>query len=167
MPCTVALTANVSDPNGDSLSYDWSGCASGSGKNGSCTVGAIGAFTATVTVRDGRGGEATASHEVEGLNDSPVLDLDNEPNQAVACGTAVTLNYEVADDQSTGTCNVVQVTGRCTFKKKTCGGGVFSVTVTTTSDHTGGSCIIKGANWTDPWGLTTADNPRFDVQACP
>ena len=46
-------------------------------------------------------------------------------------------------------------------------GGVFSLTVTTTSDHTGGPCIIKGANWTDPWGASTADNPRFDLQACP
>ena len=71
-PCTVpagqttTLNASGSDPDGDSLSYQWS--ASQGSFNNANAASAVwtapvqtGAVTATVTVQDGRGGRATAS----------------------------------------------------------------------------------------------------------
>lgn len=71
-PCTVAmeltstLRATASDPDGDALSYAWS-VPTGSVSNGgsaNATFSAplqVATVTATVTVQDGRGGQATAT----------------------------------------------------------------------------------------------------------
>src|SRR5262249_18246478 len=72
-PCSVTVTADASDPDSDRLTYEWSGCAGGSSKSAPCTVSSLTAFTATVTVSDGRGGDARASTSIMGVNGAPVL----------------------------------------------------------------------------------------------
>lgn len=59
--CTIK--ANVTDPNGDELAYEWGaapGYVTGEGREASLTVESccVGGNTVFVTVKDGRGGEA-------------------------------------------------------------------------------------------------------------
>ncbi len=62
----VAFSVAASDPNGDALSYSWAlgDGATASGSTTSHAFAAIGNFTATVTVSDGKGGMATSSTAV-------------------------------------------------------------------------------------------------------
>src|SRR5262249_8111532 len=71
--CRRTFDVEASDPDGDPLTYEWTGCASGSGTSASCDVDTVGTFTATVVVSDGRGGVTTASASVEGTNRPPVV----------------------------------------------------------------------------------------------
>ncbi len=70
-PCEVLVTATASDPDGDRIQYEWGGCAIGSGANATCRVTSIGAFNASVTVRDCRGASASSSVAVQGVNTAP------------------------------------------------------------------------------------------------
>jgi hypothetical protein len=67
----VALEASAQDPDGDRLSFQWSGCASGTDSRATCQIDAIGDFTAEVQVSDGRGGVARARASVRGTNKPP------------------------------------------------------------------------------------------------
>lgn len=68
VPCSVSFTALGMDTDGDSLAYEWSGCAVGqSGPFAQCTLEAAGTFTATVTATDGRGGVGTVSMPAIGV----------------------------------------------------------------------------------------------------
>jgi len=71
--CSKNFSADASDADGDSLSYVWTGCASGTGRSASCQVDGVGTFTATVVVSDGKGGVTTASGFAEGTNAPPVV----------------------------------------------------------------------------------------------
>lgn len=77
VPCAVKLTAWASDPDGDELSYSWSGCASGDLPTATCTLRAPGRVEAMVTVSDGRGGTALAPVVIVGRssNRPPVLKI--------------------------------------------------------------------------------------------
>jgi hypothetical protein len=70
-PCTVTCTAQASDPDGDSLSYQWSGCAGGTGSTGTCTFSQLSSAECTVTVTDSQGVSASASKTVQGTNVAP------------------------------------------------------------------------------------------------
>ena len=48
-PCSVTCTATASDPDGDTLNYAWSGCASGTAAAATCTVSKLTAFTCSWT----------------------------------------------------------------------------------------------------------------------
>ncbi len=74
-PCTISVTVSASDPDGDPLSYVWSGCGSGTGATGSCAVTDLSQQTATVTVSDGRGGSVTGSVNVTGVNQPPTVTI--------------------------------------------------------------------------------------------
>jgi hypothetical protein len=75
-PCSVTCTANASSPSGDTLSYQWSGCASGTGSTGTCTFNQPGnTGTCTVTVTDGKGGSATDSKTVQSTNVAPAFSV--------------------------------------------------------------------------------------------
>jgi hypothetical protein len=68
-PCSVTCTANASSPSGDTLSYQWSGCASGTGSTGTCTFNQPGnPGTCTVTVTDSKGKGVTGSQTVQSTN---------------------------------------------------------------------------------------------------
>jgi hypothetical protein len=66
---SVPIECTAIDPDGDTLSYSWSvdgGDISGDGAVGDwSTPDANGTYTITVTVTDGRGGQATKSLEIK------------------------------------------------------------------------------------------------------
>jgi glucose/arabinose dehydrogenase len=80
LPLAVAFSgAGSSDPDGDALSYDWDfgdGSAGATGAAPSHTYATAGAFTATLTVRDGRGGQARASVRIDAGNRPPAPVID-------------------------------------------------------------------------------------------
>ena len=59
--CSVTFVADASDPEGEPLSYAWSGCASGSGPEATCGGASSGDLVATVTVGDSSGGTTSAT----------------------------------------------------------------------------------------------------------
>jgi hypothetical protein len=71
--CELTVEALAEDPDGDELSYVWSGCASGTRERESCTIPQPGDYTAAVTVSDGRGGVASASVDLRGTNRPPIV----------------------------------------------------------------------------------------------
>lgn len=71
--CTLAVDAIAEDPDGDPVSYLWSGCASGTERTGRCTFIAPGHFTAAVTVQDNRGGSTYLTVGLDGINAAPVV----------------------------------------------------------------------------------------------
>ena len=76
--CSVQFSAATSDPDGDPLTYSWSGCTSGTDDRSSCPVTSDRSFTATVTVSDGwvtasRSGSAT------GTNGRPSCRTEDQP----------------------------------------------------------------------------------------
>jgi hypothetical protein len=72
----ITVSAAGSDPDGDDLSYSWvfDDGSTAAGTSVSRTFADDGAHTATVTVTDGRGGTATATHEFTVGNAAPVVD---------------------------------------------------------------------------------------------
>jgi hypothetical protein len=71
-PCTVIFEAVARDTDGDSLSYEWSGCASGTEPRAACRIDRLDTFTAEVRVSDGRGGVARSAASARGTNRPPV-----------------------------------------------------------------------------------------------
>jgi hypothetical protein len=71
--CTLSLEAHAEDPDGDPITYAWSGCASGTASTGQCALSAPGQFTAEVTVQDNRGGSSRLSVGVTGTNAAPIV----------------------------------------------------------------------------------------------
>jgi hypothetical protein len=72
-PCSITVAAPASDPDGDPLTYSWSGCASGAGPVALCHLPSPGNFTARVVVSDGRGGSASASRTLTGTAPQPTV----------------------------------------------------------------------------------------------
>lgn len=66
-PCVLDVLAQASDPDGDPLTYEWSGCANGTAARATCTVQSPGPVVASVQVSDGRGHAVTATATGEGL----------------------------------------------------------------------------------------------------
>jgi hypothetical protein len=65
VPCTITFEASAPDPERDTTSLQWSGCATGTGPAATCTFGSEGAKVATVTATDRWGDAASASATVE------------------------------------------------------------------------------------------------------
>jgi large repetitive protein len=72
-PCRVTFIAEASDPEGEELSYAWSGCASGNEASAPCQVEHPGTISAAVTVTDGQGGVTTVVATAEGTNRAPTI----------------------------------------------------------------------------------------------
>lgn len=73
--CTIEFSAEASDPDGDALTYRWSGCASGGGRTALCTIPRPGLFTGEVEVEDARGLTGRASATAEGVNLPPRAEM--------------------------------------------------------------------------------------------
>jgi endonuclease/exonuclease/phosphatase family metal-dependent hydrolase len=134
VPCRVTLNALASDPDGDLLSYSWSGCATGTASTATCTLETAGPTSATVTVTDGRGGTATASTTVDGR--PWVVTVNATP----ACtSTGCTVTFEAAAAENPPGAPVAfswSGCGSATGSVLTCqrsGSGPLAATVTVTS----------------------------------
>jgi hypothetical protein len=77
-PCTLDVVAQAVDPDADPLTYEWSGCASGTLARATCVVERAGPVTATVIVSDGHDHRVSAGATGEGLP------LENRPPTVAA-----------------------------------------------------------------------------------
>jgi hypothetical protein len=148
-PCEVTLIASASDPDGDPLSYIWSGCASGTSATASCTVSSLSEVEAVVHVSDGRGGEANASHMASGVNAPPTCSI----GQAMFCAQPLCritfgVNASDPDGDTPIALNCADGTAlagnRCRFD------GAVS-----------GTNTVKTINVKDAWGETGACSVRL------
>jgi hypothetical protein len=75
--CALTVTAEASDPDGDPLTYLWSGCASGTAPRATCIVDRPGPVLASVVVGDNHGHmiQATGSGVGGGENRSPGVQI--------------------------------------------------------------------------------------------
>lgn len=95
--------AGSSDPDGDPLTYSWDfgDGASGSGATASHTYTAVGTYTASLTVRDDRGGvSAPASLRIDVGNTPPTPTIASPAEGALfSVGQAITLSGSATDAQ--------------------------------------------------------------------
>jgi hypothetical protein len=80
--CTISVTAEAQDAEGDQLEYLWSGCASGAFRSAECRVRHVGPATAIVSVRDARGGVAVGTATVSGTNAAPSVAREGPEQRA-------------------------------------------------------------------------------------
>lgn len=72
--CRLNFHALVSDPEGQALTYQWSGCVNDSdGPNATCNVSEPGLYAVNLTVRDARGGTSVATAKGQGTNRPPAV----------------------------------------------------------------------------------------------
>jgi hypothetical protein len=136
--CSVALTANASDPDGDPLSYSWSGCASGTGRTASCTVGSLGAVAATVHVTDARGASANGNASASGKNAAPGVNCPGDTS--VHWGTQITVPVESFDaDGDSLDCGASTPGGSEDVPGAVNSSDCSSVTLTTCANNSGSS----------------------------
>jgi hypothetical protein len=169
--CEVQFTANAHDPDGDRLTYAWSGCASGTEKVATCTIDAIREFTATVKVKDGQGGSDTASGTAQGVNQPPRVRFggarppDPAPSHSVytIVGAQPTDPEDDADPNSLCGHASVTYSGPCWAKLFLCGGVAdgFDVDIKTLAGP--GTCVLE-ARVEDPWGAVGTDRIVFQVR---
>lgn len=77
-PCALEVVAQAVDPEADPLTYEWSGCASGTLARATCVVDRPGPVTASVIVSDGHDHRVGAAITGEGLP------LENRPPSVAA-----------------------------------------------------------------------------------
>ncbi len=71
-PCYRPLTASVQDLDGDTVTYAWSGCASGTAAGADCRVDSLTTFTANLVIRDVWSASGSASNSSsQGVNRAP------------------------------------------------------------------------------------------------
>ena len=77
LPCNLAVAVNAYDTDGDTLTYQWSGCAAGTSAQTVCVVNQEGTTVATVAVSDSHGNAVTASATAQGTKRAPYVQLGN------------------------------------------------------------------------------------------
>jgi glucose/arabinose dehydrogenase len=102
-PLAVSFDGRGStDPDGDPLTYSWNfgdGSPAGSGATTSHTY-AAGTYTATLTVKDGRGGQSTATARIDSGNTAPTPVISSPSSmKTFAVGETVTLHGSATDTQ--------------------------------------------------------------------
>jgi PKD repeat protein len=101
----ITFSASQSyDPDGDALSYEWAfgDGQTGSGMQASHVYSALNVYQVTLTVRDGRGGEAVASTEVKIQNRAPLVAISAGEVEVIgACQSIypITFTIDQAQDQ--------------------------------------------------------------------
>ncbi len=155
VPCLLNVAATASDPDGHALSYAWSGCASGTGPTAVCRVTTVGAQSATVTVTDGHGGTASASHAVQGTNQAPRYtgwQWDSAAPVPADSDLAVSFSISDPDGDDACHCSVGQVAGACTLAASSCSNQTFTVEVRTRNPVGQiGLCYVKYVRCRDGW----------------
>jgi glucose/arabinose dehydrogenase/PKD repeat protein len=103
-PLTVSFDGSGStDPDGDALTYEWDfgdGTPHASGAKVSHTYTNPGTFTATLTVRDGRGGVGTATVRIDSGNAPPTPTITSPAaTDRFAVGQEITLTGSATDPE--------------------------------------------------------------------
>ena len=164
-PCSVKIVAQASDPDGDSLSYTWSGCTAGhSGTRATCVVGSPGPVDAILEVDDGRGHRTTARATAVGLNQPPGVFIGYVT--LLPSGNAIDLLGAVTDPDEGGMCGSqycvsAKAEGACrsAFLRCSCLAGLEAeVTPTAVS----GICTVT-FTLKDTWGQIGTPVYSFDV----
>ena len=109
--CTASFTAEVTDADGDEVTYLWRGCASGTRPSATCTITAPVKMTAMVTVDDGHGGATTAVADAVGENQPPIVSGGGEL-RGVPATLTVTRTDPDGDETACGWSGDCQCTGR-------------------------------------------------------
>jgi hypothetical protein len=99
---TAQLTVGAGDADGDALAYAYSVAAGdvtvvGHTQYAEATVNAPGVQTVTVTVSDGRGGEATKTVDLTGRNESPTISLFSATPRFIGLEAQASLVATVTD----------------------------------------------------------------------
>ena len=188
-PCTVSFRAEASDPDGDSLEFRWSGCASGAETTATCTIDRLDAVTATALVSDGKGGRASASKTARGTNQRPDLGYFNcgyRPSQnpdAPDCGTescpsplptsgigyCMDGNFNARDAEGDLVyCGPVTAGGACSGPAGIyeCGGVEDAYSFEFRTGPDAGDCVLV-IGVTDSWGEAASTTVRVPVRPFP
>lgn len=170
--CSVEFLASFSDPDGDSVTLTWSGCASGNGTRATCVVTSPGPHTARVEASDGRGGIARASANAEGTNVPPVVRIGGPrpPNPAPSNTLYLLTGGQPTDPDGDEEPNVMcrtatlSASGPCRALLALCGGvaDAFDGDVRTLAGP--GTCVVE-ATVRDSWGAVGTDRLVFAVSA--
>ena len=162
-PCTLTVKADASDPDQDPLSFVWSGCATGTSNQATCTIDQLGPVAATVDVSDGHGHTVRGSASGNGgtnqppgvqigyitpIGDVTVELLGNivDPDEGFLCGTQY--------------CESATAAGACkpnVFLRCSCLAGLEADAYRTASS---GTCTVT-FNVKDSWGLVGTTSVTF------
>src|SRR6202008_856034 len=97
-----SFTATASDPDGDTLTYDWDygdGSAHSATQNPTHAYATAGTYTAKVTVSDGKGGtkDDTLSITVVQPNRAPTVTAGRTPTGGVTTGQSISFTATASD----------------------------------------------------------------------
>lgn len=155
--CTVPLAALVSPVPGETLSYSWSGCATGTAALTQCVFTGLSTSTATVEVRSSRGWTASASATARGANSPPAVDFSfpaelSPERSAFGVGN-------LFDEEGCSSTLELKASGACDRGVVTCHGYGLDLEVHTARGP--GSCTVT-VTARDAWGAvgTTTNNYR-------
>lgn len=156
--CTVPLAALVSPVPGETLSYTWSGCATGTAALTQCVITGLSTSTATVQVRSSRGWTASAAATAAGVNGPPSVEFSFP---AVLPSTTNNIGVgDVYDEERCGNALAVAVSGDCDRGFVSCHGYGLDFELHTTRGP--GSCTVT-VTARDPWGAVGATTRTYPV----
>ncbi len=105
-PTPLAVTFDgrgSTDPDGDALTFDWNfgdGSVHATGSTAAHTYSVAGTYTMTLTVKDGRGGQASAMIRIDAGNTAPVPVISSpSATKTFAVGETITLHGSATDQQ--------------------------------------------------------------------
>lgn len=167
-PCSVPVRADASDPDGDAITYAWSGCTFGRDSLADCRVTGPSTFEAIVEVTDARGATARDSVTIRGIN-LPPDDVFGTTAPSQASGALVILLGNVRDPEDGGICGRefcldASASGPCgpnVFLDCTCLGGAYAEVRAGTGP---GTCAVS-VRVRDRQGAVATLVTRFEVRA--
>lgn len=101
-PCTSSVVVSASG-GASPLTYQWSGCATGTAPTAQCVVSALGGQLATVSVKSATGPSTQASVTVTGTNQAPIVSVSGgscHPHPSTPCAVTVSSTSSDPDGDS-------------------------------------------------------------------
>lgn len=166
--CFVTFTADARDPDGDALTYSWTGCTSGSEPQSVCLIPTPGDHTATVTVRDEHRGQATASKSARGTNAAPVAKITfagSYPSNYFYSSVDEQPEDPDGDEYTNILCKSKKLTvsGPCRAAFGLCGGVSYGLDIELHTETGPGVCTLT-VKFTDSWGAVGRATATFLVE---